>query len=176
MRVMEEQPVRYDALVQTHRAALHRLAYRVVGDHGAAEEIVQDSFGKLAGAPVLTRPDDEVAAWLRRVTLNGAFNRSRSERRAAANLQRVAALRTVPADDSPLTSVVAQEERERVREILASLPERQRAVLLLRAAGHSYAEIAATVEIAVGSVGVLLARGERAFREVYESMSAGDQP
>jgi DNA-directed RNA polymerase specialized sigma24 family protein len=48
------------------------------------------------------------------------------------------------------------------------LPERQRNCLLLRHSGYSYAEIAATVGIAAGSVGVLLARGERAFREIYE--------
>ena len=50
---------------------------------------------------------------------------------------------------------------------LAALPERQRACLLLRHAGYSYAEIAATLDLAIGSVGVLLARGERAFRDAY---------
>ena len=38
------------------------------------------------------------------------------------------------------------------------------AALLLRHAGHSYLEIAATLGVAVGSVGVILARAERAFR------------
>jgi DNA-binding CsgD family transcriptional regulator len=59
------------------------------------------------------------------------------------------------------------EAREQVRAALAELPERQRACLLLRHAGHSYAEIAATLGVAVGSVGVLLARAERAFRDRY---------
>jgi RNA polymerase sigma-70 factor (ECF subfamily) len=40
-------------------------------------------------------------------------------------------------------------------------------VLLLRHAGYTYTEIAATLDLAVGSVGVLLARGERAFRDAY---------
>jgi RNA polymerase sigma-70 factor (ECF subfamily) len=42
--------------------------------------------------------------------------------------------------------------------------------LLLRHAGYSYAEIAATLEVAVGSVGVLLARAEHAFRASYERL------
>jgi RNA polymerase sigma-70 factor (ECF subfamily) len=63
--------------------------------------------------------------------------------------------------------VLRAEQQRAVRQALASLPERQRAALLLRHAGYSYAEIAATLDLAVGSVGVLLARGERAFRDAY---------
>jgi DNA-directed RNA polymerase specialized sigma24 family protein len=42
----------------------------------------------------------------------------------------------------------------------------------MRHAGYSYLEIAATLGIAVGSVGVLLARAERTFRETYGRQSA----
>jgi RNA polymerase sigma-70 factor (ECF subfamily) len=63
--------------------------------------------------------------------------------------------------------VLRAEEQRAVRRALAALPERQRACLLLRHAGFSYAEVAATLDLAVGSVGVLLARGERAFRDAY---------
>jgi RNA polymerase sigma-70 factor (ECF subfamily) len=67
----------------------------------------------------------------------------------------------------PLLDVLRAEQQRAVRQALASLPQRQRACLLLRHAGYSYAEIAATLDLAVGSVGVLLARGERAFRDAY---------
>jgi RNA polymerase sigma-70 factor (ECF subfamily) len=43
--------------------------------------------------------------------------------------------------------------------------------LLLRHAGYSYAEIAASVGIAVGSVGVLLARAEQTFAATYRRQS-----
>ena len=61
-----------------------------------------------------------------------------------------------------------QEERRTVRLALAELPERQREVLLLRHSGYAYAEIAETLGVALGSVGVLLARSERAFRSLYQ--------
>ena len=70
--------------------------------------------------------------------------------------------------NSPFLPVLSREARDEVRLALAELPERQRNCVLLRHSGYSYAEIAATVGVAVGSVGVLLARGERAFREIYE--------
>jgi RNA polymerase sigma-70 factor, ECF subfamily len=183
---MEERPVRAvhdqvgraagsrDRFVTVFRdryRELYGLGYRLLGDHGEAEDVVQETFLKLDGHPVLERPDDEVAAWLRRVCLHTAYNRLRGLRRASARLDRAG--RAERADDEadhraePLLDVLRDEQRQAVRRALATLPERQRACLLLRHAGYSYAEIAATLELAVGSVGVLLARGERAFRDAY---------
>jgi RNA polymerase sigma-70 factor (ECF subfamily) len=63
------------------------------------------------------------------------------------------------------------EDRDRVRACLAVLPDRQATVLLLRHSGHSYREVATALGVAEGSVGVLLARAERAFRRAYEEMN-----
>ena len=68
---------------------------------------------------------------------------------------------------SPSGVVIRLEEQAAIRQALVEVPERQRECLLLRHSGYSYAEIAATLGIAVGSVGVLLARAERAFRAQY---------
>ncbi|HET6314806.1 MAG TPA: sigma factor-like helix-turn-helix DNA-binding protein, partial [Chloroflexota bacterium] len=69
--------------------------------------------------------------------------------------------------ESPAALLLRVEEQAEVRRALAGVPERQRECLLLRHSGYSYAEIAATVGIATGSVGVLLARAEQAFRTSY---------
>jgi len=162
---------RFASVFKERYRELYGLGYRLLGDHGEAEDVVQETFLKLDGHPVLERPDDEVAAWLRRVCLNTAYNRLRGQRRATARLDRAG--RAERAEDetdagaTPLLDVLRAEQQRAVRQALASLPERQRACLLLRHAGYSYAEIAATLDLAVGSVGVLLARGERAFREAY---------
>lgn len=178
MRAVRDEPgiqagsrERFAAVFRERYRELYGLGYRLLGDHGEAEDVVQETFLKLDGHPVLERPDPEVAAWLRRVCLNTAYNRLRGQRRASARLDRAA--RADRADDeagagpTPLLAVLRAEQQQAVRRALASLPERQRACLLLRHAGYSYAEIAATLDLAVGSVGVLLARGERAFREAY---------
>ncbi|HSO52680.1 MAG TPA: sigma-70 family RNA polymerase sigma factor [Actinomycetes bacterium] len=162
---------RFAGVFRERYRELYGLGYRLLGDHGEAEDVVQETFLKLDGHPVLERPDPEVAAWLRRVCLNTAYNRLRGQRRAVARLDRAA--RAERAEDetdagaAPLLDVLRAEQQRAVRRALNSLPERQRACLLLRHAGYSYAEIAATLDLAVGSVGVLLARGERAFREAY---------
>jgi RNA polymerase sigma-70 factor (ECF subfamily) len=162
---------RFESVFRGRYGELYSLSYRLLGDHGEAEDVVQETFLKLDGRPVLWRPAEEVAAWLRRVCLNATYNRLRGQRRASARLDRAG--RQQRADDEaddrpgPLLDVLRAEQQQAVRQALATLPERQRACLLLRHAGYSYAEIAATLDLAVGSVGVLLARGERAFRDAY---------
>ena len=166
-----DEPVRFEAVFRRRYAELYGLAWRLLGDREEAEDVVQETFLKLTGAPVLERPEEEVAAWLRRVCINASYNRLRGRRRAAERLQRAARLERVgePSDDGgPHERVLQVERAAAVRRALAALPERQRACLLLRHAGYAYAEIAATLEVAVGSVGVLLARAERAFKRSYE--------
>ena len=162
---------RFDALFRRFYAEVYGLAYSVLGDRAEMEDTVQEAFVKLVDAPVLQRPDEEVAAWLRRVCLNLSFNRLRGERRTRERLERVGRLEAAsPASEhgDPSGAVLRQEAQAAVRRALARLPERQRNCLMLRYSGYSYAEVAETVGIAIGSVGVLLARAERAFREAYQ--------
>jgi RNA polymerase sigma-70 factor, ECF subfamily len=56
--------------------------------------------------------------------------------------------------------------------VLARLSERQVQLLLLRQAGLSYAELADALGVAPGSIGTLLARAERAFRQAYAELEA----
>lgn len=50
------------------------------------------------------------------------------------------------------------------------MTERDQQLLLLRAEGYSYRDIAVALELNEASVGVLLARAKRAFREKYEEV------
>lgn len=168
---------RFEQLYQRHRGELLRLAWRVLADRSEAEDAVQEAFLKLSRAAVLERGDGEVAAWLRRVCINDSFNRLRSRKRSLARHERAGrleAVRTSGEDVTVAAAVLRREAQDEVRTALAGLPERQRACLLLRHSGYRYAEIAAALDLAVGSVGVLLARAERAFRTTYEESQHDD--
>ena len=73
----------------------------------------------------------------------------------------------------PCTNIVGlpekevREARDRVRAALARLPERECRMLLLCAEGYRYRDIAAALNINEASVGTLLARAKRAFRDAY---------
>ena len=161
-----------DRFEQVFRRAYPRLvgvAWQVVRDRAAAEDVAQDALTRLADAAILDRPDDEVDAWLTRVCLNQAFNTLRARRRAWDREIRAARREPLADGGDPAGDVVAGEDRNAVRHALAELPERQRTVLVLRHSGYAYAEIAAALDVAPGSVGTLLARAERAFRRAYPS-------
>lgn len=160
---------RFDDLFRRLYSPLYGLAYRVVGNAEESEDLLQEAFVKLSDSSVLWRPDEEVAAWLRRVCLNLGFNRLRERRRSQARLERVGRLAPPfsDGDGGPAGAVLRREQQAAVRRALAHLPDRQRDCLLLRHSGYSYAEIAATLNLATGSVGVLLHRAERAFRAYY---------
>lgn len=159
----------FEELFLRHHAWLHSVVMRVVGEASEADEIVQDTFLKLYEQPVPLSSDVNVRGWLYRVAANLAFNAVRSRTRRDGWLRRLAGRReNSPASDDPLAIVTADADAARVRECLADLPERQRHVLLLRASGYSYAEIAMTVGIKPGSVGTTLARAEQALRVRFE--------
>ena len=64
--------------------------------------------------------------------------------------------------------------RDRVRAALDRLSERDRQILLLRAEGYGYRDLAVALDLNEASIGTLLARAKRAFRDAYEG--AGDAP
>jgi len=69
---------------------------------------------------------------------------------------------------TPDQAAEADDARRHVRVALDRMPERERRMLLMHAEGYSYRDIAAVLELNEASVGVLLARARRAFRETYE--------
>ncbi len=155
--------------MRSARASLIALVRRVV-DPSEAEDVVQEAFVRLTDDPVLDRPDGEVIAWLRRTSLNLAFNRARDVSRWRARAERA----ELPQPVDPAAEAVRSEQRTGVRAVLEQLPEKQRSCLMLRHAGYSYAEIAETLGIAAGSVGTTLARAERAFKDMYLTAHPSD--
>jgi RNA polymerase sigma-70 factor (ECF subfamily) len=119
----------FETIVTEHQARVFSIAFRILGDHGAAEEVAQDVFLECHRAlPTLTGPA-HLTAWLRRVACHRATDALR--RRAARGGQYfevydetlMPSADTTP-PDSPLMN--------RVEQLLFTLPEHQRAVVLLR--------------------------------------------
>lgn len=161
---LEQQAIARTEALRAERPRLLALAARVVGSD--AEDVVQEAMLKLAEDPVRDRPYVEVRAWLRRVCMNLAINRRRDLHRWRDRSERgLAGVGDQP--EEPEAVLIRLEQREQVRAVLDTLPEKQQVVLHLRYSGLSYAEIATSLGIPVSSVGTTLARAERAFRAAY---------
>jgi RNA polymerase sigma-70 factor, ECF subfamily len=164
----------FEELFARHYAGVFGVVIRIVGTREEAEEVTQDTFLKLYHRPLADDDDMNVRGWLYRVATNAAFNSVRSRRRRLGWLKRFAGRADRHADDDPLDHVARRDEADIVREHLARLPERQRAALVLRSSGMSYAEVAGAIGVSTSSVGTILSRAERAFRTSYESTIGRD--
>ena len=81
------------------------------------------------------------------------------------------------AGTSPLEEVLREEKRSRVRAVLARLKPVQAQILILRAGGFSYKELAEALGVKGGSVGTMLARAEAEFHRSYlEAYGQGEEP
>lgn len=164
----------FDAVFRQYYARVYAILARLVGPD-EADDLAQETFLRYHARPPVRRADDEdgTGAWLYRVATNLGFNALRSRKRRVAREERVGRaelpLQRLP---DPEAEAVLHEEQRAVQVALMDLPERTRTVLVLRQGGCSYAEIAAAVGIAPGSVGTTLVRAETAFRQRYEARAA----
>lgn len=159
----------YETLFLRHYGAVYGVVYGLIGSREAAEDIVQDTFLALYNDPPSLEHGRTLVAWLCRVALNKSHNSIRGEQRAVSREERVARMdAALSSSGDPETHLLRAEEQARVRDALAQLPERQSKLLVLRHAGLSYAEVADLLNVAVGSIGTLLARAERAFIDAYK--------
>jgi RNA polymerase sigma-70 factor (ECF subfamily) len=136
---------------------------RVVRDRARAEEIAAEAFWKLWRQPAMVH-NSHPAAWLYRTAIRMALDDLRRETR---RLRREALHPPHHAVPTPEETHSFEQERSRVRLVLASLETRQSELLLLRGNGLSYAEVAAALDLNPASVGTLLSRAQLAFRKHY---------
>jgi RNA polymerase sigma-70 factor (ECF subfamily) len=164
----------FERLFQRYYHPVYRIVYRLLGDDDAASDVTQETFVTLyTHPPQLQLDDEEILAWLYRVALNRGYNALRTARRAQARLPSVyESFSASNREVDPETEALRAEDRDQVRAALATLPERQAKLLLLRQEGLKYAEIAEILEIAPGSIGTLLVRAERAFQLAWNQLNA----
>ena len=156
-------------LFEEHFSRLYRVVARLTGEPELASDVVQEAFVRLVQRGSL--PDDP-AAWLISVAMNLVRNEktTRGRRLRLLTPERGAETLADP-PPSPDEAMSSEASRLRVREALDRIPERERRLLLLQSEGYRYREIAAALKLNEKSVGVLLARARRMFRESYEEDS-----
>lgn len=157
-----------DEAFRLHGAELLRVAAFILGDRGAAEDVVQDVFMRLHEREGLVDGDPQY--YLRAAVINGCrstLRRWRLIRRHAEHQGQQSACPPLTAEEAALID----EDRKRVLTALATLPRRRREVLVLRFyLDMSEAEIARTLGISPGTVKSTAARGLAALaRQLREA-------
>jgi len=150
----------FESLVDEHQSMVFSLALRMTGDRGLAEEIAQDVFLELDRRLGRIESPEHALNWLRRVAMHRAADALRRRKVRGVDLW-------VEIDEMHGAQM---EERSsalgaRLEQLVSTLPEAQRAALILRYQEDlTPEEIAATLEAPVATVKSNLQRGLRLLR------------
>ena len=153
----------FERIVERHLPMLHALAWRMLGDAGEAEDVVQESLVKLwVNARGWQPSGGGLGAWLRRIATNACLDRLRRPRALSDE--------GLPerADDGPSADAIIDAERRRVavQAAILALPDRQRAAIVLTYhEGVSNAEAASILGIGVKALESLLVRARQGLSQ-----------
>jgi RNA polymerase sigma-70 factor (ECF subfamily) len=164
----------FDELVRRYERSVYNTAYRLSGSYDDASDIAQEAFVRAWNNLKSFRGDSAFSTWLYRIVTN-VFLDDRKRRRARPHrsleeemdLEESSVTRQFE-DPSPGPQEMAEgdERRRLLEQAIATLPEAQRAmVVLYHTQGLAYEEIAEITHLPMGTVKSRLNRARLALRD-----------
>ncbi|MBK5293093.1 MAG: RNA polymerase sigma factor [Acidobacteriia bacterium] len=158
-------------LLHRHRVPVVNFLYRMVQNEAIAEELAQDAFVRVYQSRARYEPTAKFSTWLYRIAAHLALNYLRDSRReknderlddvSSGSLRREIADRNLSVDQD----LMHQEMIVRLRQAIAELPDRQRAVVLMHKYQEmDYRQIAEALGTTVSSVKALMFRACASLR------------
>ena len=162
-------------LVERHYGRLYRIALGYLRQRDDALDVVQEAFVKAFQAAGRWDGSADAGPWLSRITVNLAIDRWRRNRRRGQTFSPLAEgdHLEVLADTGPAPDrgVMRREASDRLSLALQELPERQRAIVVLRHYQElSLEEIATTLGMSLGTVKSSL---HRALHRMRATLAGG---
>jgi RNA polymerase sigma-70 factor (ECF subfamily) len=171
-RLAADLPGSYEAVVLAHQDRLYRFALRMCGNAADAREITQEAFVRAYRALQRYSPERiralALQAWLYRITLN--LTRNHVRRRPPASLPLELLDGHEPhATETPASVLLGSERRRVLARVIAGLPERYRAPVVLRhIEALTYEDAAAVLRQPVGTTKANVHRGLALLRRAIE--------
>lgn len=140
----------FEELVRRHRTTVYRIALRMLGDEGEAEDATQEAFVQAWRGLAGFRSDARFSTWIHRIVTNRCLNLLRA-RKPAEPLPEVEA--AAPPARAPERVAEVNWQLHDLKQAIDQLTPEQRAPLVLHdLEGHHYDEIAAMLDISVAAV------------------------
>ena len=143
----------FTMLMRRYQERVYWSARRIVGSHEEADDIAQETFIKAYMALGDFRGDSSFYTWLYRIAVNLSLNSLR-KKQVVNYLRDSPVLRKIlPINEDPERLLELKELKSRLEAAVAELPEKQRAVFVLRYYDElSYEEIARILKTSVGGL------------------------
>ena len=169
-------------LVRRYERPVFSLVFRMVRDTATAEDLAQETFIKVLNHIDKYRPEFKFSSWLFKIANNVAIDHLRRRQLntisidGAPNASSVADIEATRFDiadksESALDAMEARELGSAIERAIGALrPEYRSCIMLRHVEGRSYEEIAATLDLPLGTVKTYIHRARHQLREALEHL------
>ena len=169
-------------LVRRYERPVFSLIFRMVHESATAEDLAQDTFIKVLNHIDKYRPEFKLSSWLFKIANNVAIDHLRRRQIATISMSGSAHAGTAAEveatsfdiasdDESALDEMESKELGSAIEKAIARLrPEYRSCILLRHVEGRSYEEIAATLDLPLGTVKTYIHRARHQLRESLDHL------
>lgn len=159
----------FDVIVERHRRAVYQVCYRFVNNHEDASDLAQDALVRAWKGLHGFKGQSALSTWLHRIAVNVCLNRVGLKKPVAEPIDS-----TVPIEDHRVEgaqhAMLREERAAAVRNAIASLPDKQRAAVIMRAyQDMSHQQIAEALGSSVGAVKANFCHGLANLKKILGS-------
>ena len=172
-------------LVRRYERPVFSLIFRMVRDRELAEDLAQDTFIKVLNHIDRYRPEFKLSSWLFKIANNVAIDHLRRRHLDTVSIDgsphamtqdaiEATSFDVVGQQESALEELEAKELGSAIERAIASLrPEYRSCIMLRHVEGRSYEEIAATLDLPLGTVKTYIHRARHELRRALEHVKEG---
>lgn len=164
----------FEQLVEKHQSRVYTLAYRYMGNYADASDLAQEAFIKIYRSLGTYRGEASFQSWMYRLVTNVCMDELR--RRGRARTVSIEELmegkkglimhRENTGSRLPEDAVIRRELQREVQNVLSSLSDEHRIIVVMRdIQGYSYEEIAEILHCSLGTVKSRLNRARHVLKE-----------
>ena len=169
-------------IIRRYERPVFSLVYRMVRDREAAEDLSQDAFIRVLNHLDKYRPEFKLSSWLFKIANNVAIDHLRKRQldtisiHGSPNASTASDIEATSFDiedggENALDEMAAKELGGEIERAIAKLRPEYRACIMLRhVEGRAYEEIAATLDLPLGTVKTYIHRARHELREALEHL------
>jgi RNA polymerase sigma-70 factor (ECF subfamily) len=161
----------FAVLYDRHGRAAYSLAYRMMGERQAAEDLAQDAFLKVWRSATSYRADrGSVRTWLLSIVHNRGIDQLRSLASRRRTQEKIEASAPKSQPSEAFAESWRNSQRDQVRKALGTLPKEQLKILeLAYFSGYTHVEIAELLDVPLGTVKGRMRLGLKKIRDYFDS-------
>ncbi len=169
-------------IVRRYERPVFSIIFRMVRDSATAEDLAQDTFIKVLNHIDKYRPEFKLSSWLLKIANNVAIDHLRRRQLSTISMSgsphagspsevEATSFDVASSDESALDELEARELGSAIEKAVARLrPEYRSCILLRHVEGRSYEEIAATLDLPLGTVKTYIHRARHELRESLDHL------